>query len=219
MIKNLIFDLGGVVITLDPNEAYSRFEKLGISDARQQMGVYGQTGIFKAVEDGTIDAHTFCCELAKQAKVKSDLFANDADPCYDYKDAQWAWMGYVKEVPLDRLNNLLALKEEYNVCLLSNTNPFIMNWAESEQFSGDGHSISHYFHELFCSYRLKDYKPSVSIYEKVLQQSGFVAGESIFIDDGPKNVQIAESIGIHGLIVPEDSDWMQPLLKMLKAQN
>mgnify|MGYP002508040068 FL=1 len=219
MIKNLIFDLGGVVITLDPNEAFTRFEQLGITDARQQMGVYGQTGIFLQVENGSIDADEFCRQLAAQAKEKSSLFANEGSPCYSFEQAQWAWLGYVKEVPLARLNNLLELKKKYNVCLLSNTNPFIMDWAESSRFSGDGHSIAHYFHTLYCSYRLHDYKPSASIYQKVLQQSGFKAEETIFIDDGPRNIESAESVGIHGLLVPEDADWMDSLLLMIEKME
>lgn len=219
MIKNLIFDLGGVVITLDPNEAFTRFERLGITDARQQMGVYGQTGIFKQVETGSIDADEFCRQLAAQAKEMTSLFSDDHNPRYSFELAQWAWMGYVKEVPLERLNNLLELKKKYNVCLLSNTNPFIMDWAESPRFSGDGHSIAHYFHALYCSYRLNDYKPSASIYQKVLQQSGFNAEETIFVDDGPRNIEAAQSVGIHGLLVPEDADWMDSLLQMIERME
>ena len=219
MIKNLIFDLGGVVITLDPNEAYTRFEKLGIADARQQMGVYGQTGIFLQLENGSIDAAEFCRQLAVQAKAKSPMFQDEDSPCYSFERAQWAWMGYVKEVPMDRLHNLLKLKEKYNVCLLSNTNPFIMDWAESSQFSGDGHSIAHYFHTLYCSYRLGDYKPSPTIYQKVLELSAFNAEETIFVDDGPRNIEAAESVGIHGLLVPEDADWMDSLQELINLHQ
>lgn len=219
MIKNLIFDLGGVVITLDPNEAYSRFEKLGISDAREQMGVYGQTGIFRAVEDGTIDAATFCQRLACQAQEKSSLFAGEASPRYSFEQAQWAWMGYVKDVPMERLANLLKLRERYNVYLLSNTNPFIMEWAESSSFSADGNSIAHYFDKVYCSYRLNDYKPSASIFLKVLQQSSLNPEETIFIDDGPRNIESAESVGMHGLLVPEDADWMEMLVHQLDYLN
>jgi putative hydrolase of the HAD superfamily len=94
-----------------------------------------------------------------------------------------------------------------------------MDWAETSQFSGDGHSISHYFHTLYCSYRLKDYKPSASIYQKVLQMSGFKAEESIFVDDGPRNIEAAEMVGIHGLLVPEDADWMESLLRKIEEND
>lgn len=207
MIKTLIFDLGGVVITLDPDEAMRRFEHLGIKDARQQMGVYGQTGIFLQVENGSIGADEFCRQLAMQAGLSY---------C-SYEQAQWAWLGFVKEVPQQRLENLLALKKQYNVLLLSNTNPFIMDWARSEAFSNDGHSIEHYFHRTFCSYELNDYKPSASIFRKVLAEMGLKADECVFVDDGMKNVEASESVGMHGLLVAKDSDWMDDLQKILEA--
>ncbi len=219
MIKNLIFDLGGVVITLDPDKAFTRFEQLGITDAREQMGVYGQTGIFRDVESGDIDADTFCRKLAEQAKEKSSLFADEDSPKYSFEQAQWGWLGYVKEVPMERLNNLLKLKEHYNVYLLSNTNPLLMGWARSNDFSGDGHPIDYYFHRLFCSYELNDYKPSPSIYLKVLQQAGIKAEESVFVDDSEKNVLAAESVGIKGLLVPEDEDWMDELTELLNKDK
>ena len=105
MIKNLIFDLGGVVMTIDPEEGMRRFEQLGIVDAREQMGAYGQTGIFLESENGSISTDEFCTKLAKQAGVAS----------ISYEQAQWGWLGYVKEVPQSRLINLLRLKENYNV--------------------------------------------------------------------------------------------------------
>ncbi|MCM1313479.1 MAG: HAD family phosphatase [Bacteroides sp.] len=206
MIKNLIFDLGGVVITLNPDEAMRRFEELGIKDAREQMGVYGQTGIFLQVENGTISVDEFCRQLAAQAGTSH---------C-SYEQARWAWLGFVKDVPRQRLDNLLALKEKYNVFLLSNTNPFVMDWARSEAFSGDGHSIEHYFHHTFCSYELNDYKPSASIFHKVLDTMSLKADECVFVDDGQKNVEASESVGMHGLLVEKDADWMSRLQTMLE---
>ncbi len=207
MIKNLIFDLGGVVMTIDPEEGMRRFEQLGIVDAREQMGAYGQTGIFLESENGSISTDEFCTKLAKQAGVAS----------ISYEQAQWGWLGYVKEVPQSRLNNLLRLKENYNVYLLSNTNPFLMKWAKSNAFSPDGHSIDYYFHKVFCSYELKDYKPAESIFRKVLQTEGLKAEECIFIDDGPANVESAKRVGMQGLLVEKDSDWWDKLSEILNG--
>ena len=46
MIKNIVFDLGGVVITLSQEQAIERFEALGLKDARQRLDAYTQSGIF-----------------------------------------------------------------------------------------------------------------------------------------------------------------------------
>ena len=218
MIKNLIFDLGGVVLPLNPEQAWTRFESLGIKNTRQQMGVYGQTGIFRQLEDGSISEEEFQRALGQQAQEQSNYFGM-SDPCFSYEQCVWAWCGYIDYVPLERLQNLLKLKEKYNVLLLSNTNGFLMSWANSNDFSGDGHPLSFYFHQVYLSYLLKDYKPSLTIYQKVLEQAGIKAEESVFLDDGPKNIEAAEQVGIHGLLVPKNEDWMPNLMALLNEEN
>lgn len=218
MIKNLIFDLGGVVLPLNPEQAWTRFESLGIKNTRQQMGVYGQTGIFRQLEDGSISEEEFQRALGQQAQEQSNYFGV-SDPCFSYEQCVWAWCGYIDYVPLERLQNLLKLKEKYNVLLLSNTNGFLMSWANSADFSGDGHPLSYYFHQVYLSYLLKDYKPSLTIYQKVLEQAGIKAEESVFLDDGPKNIEAAEQVGIHGLLVPKNEDWMPNLMALLNEEN
>jgi len=208
MIKNLIFDFGGVVVPLNPEEAYRRFESLGVTDARERLGKYGQTGIFLQCENGSIDAETFRLQLGK---LVQELSGSTETPQFSFEQCEWAWRGYVTEVRRERLQNLLKLKETYNVLLLSNTNPYMTHWADSPAFSGDGHPISYYFHRTFFSYKMKDYKPSATIFQRVLTESGCRAEETIFLDDGPANVEAANQLGIHGLLVPKNEDWMPAL--------
>lgn len=200
MIRNLIFDLGGVIALLNPEEAWSRFERLGVERVRERMGVYGQTGVFRAVEDGSLSDLDFCRKLG----------------C-TWEEAQWAWMGYIADVPQDRLDHLTRLRAQgYRVYLLSNTNPFIMQWAETEAFSPAGHPIGHYFDGVYCSFRLKAYKPEAAIFEKMLADSGCAASESVFLDDGPRNVEAARAAGLGGLLVPKNADWRPALSSLLK---
>ena len=218
MIKNLIFDLGGVVIPLSPEIAFQRFEALGIKEARKMMGLYGQTDIFLQLENGSIDAEEFQYKLAQLAKKQSGEEAFKTEK-FSFEQTQWAWQGYVQNVELKRLNYLRKLKQDYQVILLSNTNPFVVQFAESEQFSGDGHPIDFYFHKLFYSFRMKDYKPSESIFKKMIQEADIIPQESIFLDDGPKNIETADKIGMHTLLVNENEDWWDKLNLKLKQIN
>ena len=59
MIKNIIFDFGGVIITLDQPQAVRRFEALGLHDAAQRLDPYTQGGIFGDLEAGRITADEF----------------------------------------------------------------------------------------------------------------------------------------------------------------
>ena len=46
MIRTILFDMGGVVITLDQQQAIKRFKALGLKDAEQRLDAYTQQGIF-----------------------------------------------------------------------------------------------------------------------------------------------------------------------------
>ena len=64
MIRTIIFDLGGVVITLDQQQSVRRFQELGLRDADRRLDPYTQQGIFGDLEGGRIDAETFRLELS-----------------------------------------------------------------------------------------------------------------------------------------------------------
>lgn len=211
MVKNIIFDFGGVIVRLEPEEAVRRFESLGITDARRQLDIFGQTGIFGDVEKGLLSADEFCRRLAIEAKEKGGRFAGVDNPVFTFEEAQWAWMGYMKAVPRKNLDNLLRLKQHYRLYLLSNLNPFIQAWAESPAFSGDGHGIGYYLDECYYSFQLCDYKPAPSIFQKMLDAACLKADECLFLDDSERNVRGCEAVGMHGLLVEKDEDWTEKL--------
>lgn len=215
MVKNIIFDFGGVVIHLQPDEAMRRFEVLGITDARQQMSIFGQTGIFGQVEKGEITTDEFCRLLALEAQQKGGKFSGVDNPSYTYEEAKWAWMGYVKAVPRQNLDALLHLQQHYRLYLLSNLNPFLQQWAESESFSGDGYGLRHYIPYLYYSFQLRDYKPAPSMFRRMLDAAGLCAEDCVFVDDSPRNIEGCEAVGMRGLLVGKDEDWIAPLDDLL----
>lgn len=204
MIKNILFDMGGVIFRQDSEEAYRRFRQAGI-DTDKYMGAYVQNGFFLDVETGDIDAEEFCRQM--QEVLGREVSWQEASHC---------WLGFLKDVPGKGLERLLELKKQYHVCLLSNTNPFMMAFTRSNDFSGDGHPITHYFHSLFCSYEMHAHKPNKDIYLKALAADGMKAEESIFVDDSEKNVAAAIAVGMHGLYVDTNADWRGPLDVMLR---
>ena len=64
MIKNLVFDFGGVIVDLDKDNAIRQFKEIGVHNIEDYIGLYAQQGIFLEVEDGTIDEVTFCRNLS-----------------------------------------------------------------------------------------------------------------------------------------------------------
>ena len=192
-----------------------RFETLGITDARQQMNIFGQTGIFGQVEKGEITTDEFCRLLALEAQQKGGKFVGVDNPSYSYEEARWAWMGYVKAVPRKNLDALLRLQQHYRLYLLSNLNPFLQQWAESDAFSGDGHGLRHYIPYLYYSFQLRDYKPAPSMFHRMMDAAGLRAEECVFVDDSPRNIEGCQAVGMRGLLVGKDEDWIGPLEELL----
>jgi putative hydrolase of the HAD superfamily len=209
MIKNILFDLGGVIMTIDQPQAVRRFKEIGLKDAETRLDPYTQKGIFGELEEGKIDAETFRLELSKM--VGRELA---------HEECLYAWRGYCKEVPLRNLKALRRLRSEgYRLILLSNTNPYMMEWVESERFDGYGHPISAYFDALYLSYQLKMMKPSEAIFREVLRQEKTFASEVLFVDDGPQNVAIASQLGMRTLRPENGEDWREMLFDILKEEG
>lgn len=204
-IKNIAFDLGGVVIALSYEQAVRRFEEIGLKDARQHLDAFHQRGIFGDLERGIITTEEFRIELGK-------LIGREVT----YDECLYAWHGYVEYVPQKNLQMLLKLRQlGYKLCLLSNTNPFMMQWAMSNEFDGNGHSMDYYFDNLYLSYKYKYMKPSPEIFKIMLEGQQSSAEETLFIDDGQKNVEAAKELGMKTLFPENNEDWTEPLAKLL----
>lgn len=197
MIKNIIFDFGGVIITLDQQQAVRRFKEMGLEDAEKQLDPYTQKGIFGDLELGKITGDEFQEELSR-------LVGREVS----FEECRHAWVGYCGELPQRNLAALLRLRQEgYRLIMLSNTNPFMMSWAESADFDGCGHGVSHYFDSTYKSYQVKMMKPDINFFHHVLMQERIFAEETLFVDDGPRNVAVASQMGIRTFCPQNGSDW------------
>lgn len=205
-IRTIIFDLGGVVITLDPQQAVDRFKALGLADAEKRLDSYTQSGIFGDVEHGLITPEEFRKEFSK-------LVGHEVT----HEECAFAWQGYAKEVPQRNLEALIRLRQEgYRVLLLSNTNPFMMEWVESPAFDGKGHPVSYYFDHCYLSYQMKLMKPSEDIFRAVLHNEKTFASECLFVDDGSRNVATASQLGMFTFCPENGADWTQEIYQYLK---
>lgn len=59
MIRNIIFDFGGVIAPIDRDRAVQAFIRLGLKDADSRLDKYHQTGIFQQLEEGTLTEQEF----------------------------------------------------------------------------------------------------------------------------------------------------------------
>lgn len=207
MIKNLLFDMGGVVFRQDTEEAFRRFRQAGLTQVDDYLGAHGQKDFFLDIETGRISAETFCRRMAEVAGRDSISF----------EEAQNCWLGFFIDAPDERIDNLIALRSRYRVCLASNTNPFITQFVRSSRFTASGRPITVAFDRLFFSYEMREYKPSPAFFNYILRTEEMQPAETIFLDDSEANVRAAAALGLHTLRVRSNEDWMPALRQMLES--
>ena len=209
MIRNIVFDLGGVIMTICQDEAIKRFKSIGLKNVEDYLNPYTQTDIFGDIEEGKISAEQFRAKL-------SELIGKEVT----YEECKFAWLGYRQDVPLRNLDILRKLKVQgYKLILLSNTNPFMMSWGLSGEFDGNGNSLESYFDSLYLSYKLGVMKPNKKIFQYIIDNEKIQPGESLFIDDGERNINAARLLGFKTLCPINGEDWTKELIELLKNNN
>lgn len=204
-VKNIMFDLGGVIMTIDQPSAVERFKEIGLKDADTRLDPYTQSGIFGDLEEGKITDREFIRELSKL--VGREL---------SYDECKYAWRGYTKEVPMRNIKVLDKLKSMgYRLILISNTNPFMMDWAMSSDFSGDGRPLSAFFDSMYMSYKMKVMKPNERMFSEIIRQEGINPEETLFVDDGPKNVSMGKALGLKTFCPKNGEDWTSEIMKFI----
>ncbi|GHT47467.1 D-ribitol-5-phosphate phosphatase [Bacteroidia bacterium] len=199
VIKNIVFDLGGVLLTLDRECSVNRFVGLGLKNADELLDCYHQEGVFLRLEEGSLSPAEFHDAIRKEAGV---YIRN--------KDIDWAWRGFIVEMPVYKLKMLEKLRDRgYRLYLLSNTNPFVMNWAMSPFFSPNYKPISDYFDKLYLSYQMKCVKPNQIIFDKMIADSGMKPAETLFVDDGVANIEMGKKLGFKTYLAKNGEDFRE----------
>ena len=208
MIKDIVFDFGGVLTTIDTGRALQKFRELGVENPGEYINSYCQKGPFYQLENGDITAEEFCTALGKLC-----------DREITFEQAKDAWLGFLVEIHTHLLEYLQTLRGEYRLSVLSNTNPFIQSWALTSEFTPNGKSLADYFDMLFFSYRMNCSKPSAEIYRKMLADGNMKAEETLFVDDSKKNIEAAANEGIETLLVTNGEDWRTSIEEKLAGHR
>lgn len=188
MIKNIIFDFGGVLIDLDIPRCISRLgEHFGIST----LSIEPYQSIFRRNEVGATSEDQFVAELQAQS-----------DRQIDRQEIIDVWNSMLGQVPQHRLDLLKSLRNNYNLYLLSNTNATHISWvyAYLKKEYGIVDFGKEYFTKDYFSHLVKMRKPNLDIYQHVLHDAQINGRESIFIDDNKDNVIGARAAGIHAVV-------------------
>lgn len=204
-IRNLIFDLGGVLYDLDVEGCLQAFEQAGLTEVRQLITGTNEAGIFQAYETGEISTPRFREEARK-------LIGN---PQLTDEEIDRMWSRMLVYLPQEKLNLLSELGKQYNIYLLSNTNELHWEYVVQQAFTVRGYQVSDFFRQVFLSFRMKLAKPNPAIFLTALESAGLQAEETLFIDDSPVNCQAAESVGIQAIHYTPGEDLRSLLTTVL----
>ena len=185
-IKNIIFDLGGVILNIDQTLTLKAFQKLGVDKFESFYSQNEQNKLFDNLETGKYSPEEFRNEIKKI--IPQNITSSQIDK---------AWNAMLLDLPQERLKLLSTLKNQYHLFLLSNTNAIHMSTFSSYLNKLFGFSdLSHLFEKEYYSFKIGMRKPNIEIFEFVLKDSNLKAEETLFIDDSLQHIEGAKKLGI-----------------------
>ena len=185
-IRNIVFDLGGVLVNLDFKAAINGLQEAGFANVKEQLLAFDRNGIFQKFELGEMSADEFRTAIRENSTI--ELTDEEVDNL---------WNAMLLEIPREKLELILELRGKYMVYLLSNTNSIHWDHVCKNAFNYRGFRVEDYFEETFLSYEMHLAKPDKAIFEKVLHDANLLAEETLFIDDSEANCKAAQEVGIH----------------------
>ena len=201
-IRNIIFDLGGVILNIDFNEATNAFKALGIENFDSYFNQYHANPLFKKLELGAVE-ESFYDDLRKAALIDASNESIDT-----------AWNAMLLDFPAKKIEFLKELSTQYRLFLFSNTNA-IHHAAFLQKFRLQfGYDFDGLFEKAYYSHLIGYRKPEIKAFQFVLNDSKLEPGETLFIDDTLPNVEAANKAGINGLLLERDED----LVDLLKTR-
>lgn len=184
-IRNIIFDLGGVLLDIDFKASQRAFEQLGILDFETMVSLSHANDLFHALETG-MDTHLFYEGLRHHTKTN-----------WNNEILEEAWCALLLGYRKKSIEQLWQLKNRYRNFLLSNTNEIHVQRFEKifrEQFNG--RELSSCFEVAYYSNRIQKRKPSPEAWLHIMNAHALNPAETLFIDDGAANIEAAKQLGL-----------------------
>lgn len=196
-IKNIIFDLGGVILGIDYQKTITEFEMLGIENFEEIYTQMKQDDLFDKLETGQINEKEFISSLKAKTglKVENQLIID-------------AWNAMLLKIPKANIEYINEKSKYYRCFLLSNTNEIHYRkfWAQVSEEHGLK-DFSDFMKAEYYSHLLKRRKPDVEAFQIILDENNLKPEETLFIDDSPQHLEGAKKLGIKTHHHTEFGNW------------
>ena len=191
-IRNIIFDLGGVLLNIDPKKTIEAFGKLGMKQLVGDKGLSYDHEIFYLMERGKITSDEF-------REGVLELLPNRVS----FQEVNDAWTAMLLDFPAIRVELIKNLCKDFKIYLFSNTNAIHVEKFHSNFRNQHGFEVSTLFDKDFYSNEIGYRKPSFESYQEIIRLSGIDPKESLFVDDSLQNIESAIDFGLKGF-------WLEP---------
>ncbi|MEE1001340.1 MAG: HAD family phosphatase [Bacteroidales bacterium] len=187
MIKNLLLDMGGVILDVSYQRVIETFKSYGIENFDKVYTQAKQVEIIDLFEEGKCSAEEFRDGVRKL--VGKELSDEQIDK---------AWFSMILEIPRDVIQLLGVLKLKYRLFLFSNTNVLHIEYLKKEFERQLGFDLFNcVFDKAFFSNEIHHRKPHPESFKYVLEQAGIEAEETLFIDDSKQHLEGASKVGLN----------------------
>lgn len=194
-IRQIIFDFGGVILDIDPQQTINALQSMGVEDVDIFNTKSFQEDVIAKFERGIITPEQFR-ERVRQ-HIGKDICDQDIDD---------AWNALLLDIPKERIKVLEQVKNNYDIFLLSNSNEIHYDiYVRDLQLRFGYREFDQLFHKAYFSFDLHLSKPNVEIFEFVLNQHNLIPEETLFIDDTLMHIEAAQKTGLktYHLMKPE----------------
>ena len=190
MLRNLLFDLAGVVMNLN------------IERDTEALSAAGFPCFEECCRNPLIRKPmlTFLNGLCSEQEFFSNIRGVCRESVSD-DELRWAMNAVLDDIPRERIERIIALRKHYRTYLL--TNIYTDAWQHAlNEVEGKGYRMEDIFDRVFLSYELKLAKPDVRIFQHVIDVTGIKPEETLFFDDNKDNTTSAQAMGFNTCLVP-----------------
>jgi putative hydrolase of the HAD superfamily len=206
MIKNIIFDLGVVLLDVNYQHTIDAFASLGLENPEEAFSKYIQDEFFRQYERGQITERDFLTGLS--ARIGKDA----PDELRD------AWCNMLGELPQVKFELVKKLSQDYRLFVLSNTNQTHQLWFEQkidDQYGWE--EFSECFEFIGYSHLLNQRKPDKEAFQFILNKYELKPEETLFIDDTMGHLEGARSLGVKVVHYNDGEDLEELVLSSIKG--
>lgn len=202
MIKNIIFDIGNVLASFRWKDLF------------KDLGYTGEK--FDRIAAATVLHPTMWNEFDRSLMSDEEIIAKCVERAPEYE--QEIRLIFTKtELLIEEYtysyNWIMRLKEQgYKVYLLS-------NYGKTSFEAARDHGRLSFLPVVdggVISYEVQIVKPEPEIYKKLLEKYNLAAEECVFLDDKAENIEAAQALGFHGIVVESYEQASEALNKIVK---